>query len=250
MIIMQTPQFLAQDEHGPVDGIAPILSWYQATNNINTSVPTVLHTPLLDPEIADVLCRLHNLFDSSQYNLSSNNLHDLTCYVIHKLLLWEPKLQTDSVMCDLTASSIVRHATVLYLLIIHGPTYFSHARLQYATALKLQAQMEYSWLNMLFNHGALTLWLLSVGMVASDGIPEGQWFMSQAQKAAEALDLWTWDDVIVRLRGIVWLDSTAAEQLFQEKWQETWAIGTWMSHVRLLPRHVFLAHRKITSNWC
>jgi hypothetical protein len=224
MIITQTPQFLARNEHGPDDGIAPIPRWYEASSNINDSVPTVLHTPLLDPEIADVLCRLHNLFDSSQYQLSSNDLHDLTCYAIHRLLLWEPKLQTDGVMCDLTTSGIVRHATVLYLLIIHGPTYFSHAHLQYATALKLQAQMEYSWLNMLFNHGNLTLWLLSVGMVAAAGIPEGQWFTSQAHKAAEALDLRTWDDVVCRLRGIVWLDSAAAESSFQQKWQEAWAL--------------------------
>lgn len=222
MIVMQIPQFPAQDESEPDDGIAPITRWYQASSNINNLVPTVLHIPLLDPGIADVLCRLHNLFDSSQYNLSSNELHDLTCYVIHKLLLWEPELQNDRIMCDLTASGVVRHATVLYLLIIHGPTYFSHARLQYATALKLQAQMEYSWLNMLFNHGALTLWLLSVGMVASDGIPEGQWFRSQAHKASKALDLRTWDDIVVRLRGIVWLDATAAEPLFQQKWQEAW----------------------------
>lgn len=221
---MQTPQFLAQDGLGPVDGIAPIPRWYQASSDINGSSSTVLHTPLLDPVIADVLCRLHNLFDSSQYKLSSTELHDLTCYVIHKLLLWEPLIKTDRVMCDLTASGTVRHATVLYLLIIHGPTYFSHARLQYATVLKLQAQMEYSWLNMLFNHGALTLWLLSVGMVASDGIPEGQWFTSQAHKAAEALNLRTWDHIVVRVRGIVWLDSTAAEPLFQQKWQEAWAM--------------------------
>ncbi|KAJ4338685.1 hypothetical protein N0V87_003809 [Didymella glomerata] len=148
----------------------------------------------------------------------------LTARMVAWLLLWEPELQTDGVMCDLTTSGIIRHATVLYLLIIHGPTYFSHAHLQYATALKLQAQMEYSWLNMLFNHGNLTLWLLSVGMVAAAGIPEGQWFTSQAHKAAEALDLRTWDDVVCRLRGIVWLDSAAAESSFQQKWQEAWAL--------------------------
>lgn len=221
---MQTPQFPVQDDSGPADGIAPIPRWYQASSNVINSVPTVLHTPLLDPEIADVLFRLHYLFDSNQYKLSSNDLHDLTCYVIHKLLLWQPKLQSDRVMCDLAASGIVRHATVLYLLIIHGPTYFSHARLQYATALKLQAQMEYSWFKMLFNHGALTLWLLSIGMVASDGIPEGQWFTSQARKAVETLDLRTWDDIVARLRSILWLDSTAAALSFQQKWQEVWAM--------------------------
>ncbi|KAJ4378559.1 hypothetical protein N0V86_006266 [Didymella sp. IMI 355093] len=216
--------FPIQDDFGSSDGIAPIPQWYRASSTINDAVSTVLDTPLLDPEIADVLCRLHNLFDSSQYNLTSTDLHDLTCYAVHKLLLWEPWLQVDGVVCDLAASSIVRHATVLYLLIIHGPTYFSHTRLQYATALKLQAQMEYIWFNMLLNHGALTLWLLSVGMVASDGTPECQWFMSQARKAAEALDLRTWDNIVIRLRDIVWLDSAASDPFFQQKWQEAWSV--------------------------
>lgn len=222
MVVMQTPQFPAQDEAGPGDGIAPIPLWYQANSNINAPIPLVLDTPSIDPGIADILYRLHNLFDSSCSKLSTTDLHDLTCYALHKLLLWEPRLHVDCTLCDLTASGMIRHATVLYLLIIHGPTYFSHARLQYATALKLQAQMEYNWLNMLFNHSALTLWLLSVGMVASDGLPEGQWFISQAYKAAEALNLWTWDEVVVPLRGIVWLDSTSAVPLFQQKWQEAW----------------------------
>jgi hypothetical protein len=47
MIITQTPQFLARNEHGPDDGIAPIPRWYEASSNINDSVPTVLHTPTL-----------------------------------------------------------------------------------------------------------------------------------------------------------------------------------------------------------
>lgn len=224
MILMQTPQFPAQDDFGLGDGIAPIPQWYQACSIVNNEIPMVLDTPLLDPRIADVLCRLHNLFDCSQYTLSNTDLHDLTCYAIHKLLLWEPQLEADGVLCDLTASGTVRHALVLYLLIIHGPTYFTHARLQYATVLKLQAQMEYSWLNMLLNHSALVLWLLSVGMVASDGVPEGQWFISQARKAADALNLRSWDDLVVRLRSIVWLQSAPAESLFRQKWQEAWTI--------------------------
>ena len=90
MIVMQAPQFPAQGDSEADDGIAPIPLWYQAGSHINTLAPTMLDTPVLDPEVADVLCRLHNLFDSSQYKLSSTDLHDLTCYVVHKLLLWKP----------------------------------------------------------------------------------------------------------------------------------------------------------------
>lgn len=224
MVVMQTPQFPTQDSYGSGDGIAPIPQWYEATSNIRDPTPTVLDIPLLDSDITDVLCRLHNLFDSSQYTLSSTDLHDLTCYVVHQLLLWSPQPQVDSSPCDLAASGIVRHAIILYLLIIHGPTYFSHARLQYATALKLQAQMEHTWYTMLASHSSLALWLLSVGMLASDGTPEGRWFVTRARTAAGALDLQIWDDVIVRLQDILWLDSRTATPLFHRKWREVLVI--------------------------
>ncbi|KAH6639845.1 hypothetical protein C7974DRAFT_139569 [Boeremia exigua] len=220
MIVTQTPQFPAQDGNETDEAIVPISQWYEATSNINDTSPIALNVPVLDPDITDVLCRLHNLFDSNQHSLSSTDLHDLTCYAVHRLLLWSPQPQTNSFLCDLAASGTVRHALVLYLLIIHGPTYFSHARLQYAIMLKLQAQMELSWFNMLYSHGSLTLWLLFVGMVASEGTPEGQWFANQARTATEFLGLQTWADVVVRLQGIVWLDSRAATSIFQQKWQE------------------------------
>lgn len=225
MIVMQSPQFGTQDNNGCGDGIAPIQDWYKATDNVHISTPTILDTPLLDPDITDILCRLHNLFDQNQYTLTSTDLHDLTCYVVHKLLLWAPQPQLVQLPCDLVISGIVRHALVLYMLIIHGPTYFSHARLQYATALKLQAQLEHIWYTILLSHSSLTMWLLSVGMAASDGTPEGQWFNSQARTAARTLNLQTWDDVVVCLQEIVWLDLHKAEIIFQQKWQEVWTIA-------------------------
>lgn len=222
MIVTQTPQFPVQDDCGSGDGIAPIAQWHQATHNIHDQTPTFLDIPLLDLDIADVLCRLHNLFDSEQYILSSTDLHDLTCYVVHRLLHWSPQPTADCFHRDLTASGIVRHALVLYMLIIHGPTYFSHARLQYAIALKLQAQMEYTWQSMLHNHSSLALWLLSIGMVASEGTPEEQWFVDQARLAALALNLNSSEEVLFHLRNIVWLDSPAATVLFSQKWLDLW----------------------------
>ncbi len=220
MIVTQTPQFSIQDDGASDNAIAPIPQWYQAASDIDNLDSMVIAIPPLDPDITDILSRLHTLFDSNQYILSSTDLHDLTCYAIHRLLLWSPKPQTDYFPCDLAASGMVRHALVLYLLIVHGPTYFSHARLQYAIALKLQAQMEYSWYKTLTSHGSLALWLLSVGMLASEGTPEGQWFVNQAYKAAEILDLHTWDGIVLHLREIVWLESRTATLLFQHKWLE------------------------------
>lgn len=176
--------------------------------------------PHLDAEITDIVCRLHALLDSSQYTLCNTEIHDLTCFVVHKLLSWSPRPQIDSSLYDLTTSGSVRNALVLYMLLIQGPTYFSHARLQYTTAIKLQAQMEHTWCSLLLSHGSLTLWLLTVGMVASEGIPEYQWFTAQAGAAAEALRLQNWSDVVYRLRDIVWLDSIPAERLFQQNWYE------------------------------
>lgn len=224
MIVMQAPQFPTQDGSGRGNGIAPIPQWYEATNNKNTGILMTLDVPLLDPDILDITCRLHNLFESDQYILCNTDLHDLTCFVVHKLLLWSPQPCDDNFPYDLIASGSIRHALVLYMLIIQGPTYFTHARLQYATALKLQVQLEHTWYAMLLNHSSLALWLLSVGIVACDGLPEGQWFTAQARTAIGVLFLQTWDDVKVHLKEIVWLDSRVAEPLFQRKWDEIWAI--------------------------
>ncbi|KAG9204508.1 hypothetical protein G6514_000967 [Epicoccum nigrum] len=221
MVVTQTPQFKIQDDRGSDSGIAPIPQWHEASNN-----PHDLNKPLLDPDIEDVFSRLHNLFDSSKYTLSSTDLHDLTCYVVHRLLHWSPQPQPDDFLRDLSTSGIVRYGMILYMLILQGPTYFSHARLQYAITLKLQAQMEHNWLKMLSNHGSLALWLLSVGMVASEGTPEEQWFIEQTRIAAVALSLNFPDDFELHLREIIWLDSPIAASLFQQKWLNLYVIST------------------------
>jgi hypothetical protein len=220
MVVTQSPQFTTQDDCSSEDGIAPIPQWHEASMHDRT--PTILSTPLLDPDIEDVFSRLHSLFDSSQYTLSSTDLHDLTCYVVHRLLHWSPQPQPHDLPRDLSTSGIVRYGIILYMLIIQGPTYFSHARLQYAIALKLQAQMEHTWLKMLCNHGSLALWLLSVGMVASEGTPEEQWFIEQTRVAAMALSLNFPDEFELRLREIIWLGSPIAASLFQQKWLNLW----------------------------
>lgn len=220
MVVTQTPQFSTQDHDGSDEAIAPISQWHKASGDLFELNPVLANIPLLDSDITDVLCRLHNLFDSNQHSLSSTDLHDLACYVVHRLLLWSPQRQADSFPCDLATSGIVRHALVLYLLIIHGPTYFSHAQLQYATSLKLQGQMEHTWFNLMTNHGSLAIWLLSIGMVASDGTPEGHWFIKQARTATEYLGLQTWNDIVVCLQNVVWLNLPTAASMFQQKWQE------------------------------
>ena len=217
MVVTQLPQFKTQDDCSSDDGIAPIPQWHEASNNLHD-----LNMPLLDPHIGDVFSRLHNLFDSRQYTLSSTDLHDLTCYVVHRLLHWSPQHQPDDMPSDLSTSGIVRYGMILYMLIIQGPTYFSHASLQYAIALKLQAQMEHSWLTMLCNHGSLALWLLSVGMIASEGTPEEQWFIEQTRVAAMALSLNFPDEFELHLREIIWLDSPIAASLFQQRWLNIW----------------------------
>ncbi|KAF3007699.1 hypothetical protein E8E13_009441 [Curvularia kusanoi] len=222
MVVTQTPQFLTQADHSSDDGIAPISQWHEATHNVHDQTPTILHIPFLDPDISDILCRLHNLFDSTQYTLSSTDLHDLTCYVVHRLLQWSPETQVDGLQRNLPLSGIIRHALILYMLIVHGPTYFSHARLQYAITLKLQAQMEHTWRNILVDHGSLALWLVSVGMVASEGTPEEQWFIEQARLATVTLNLDLPDEVMCHLQHVVWLNSPIATSMFKRKWLNIW----------------------------
>lgn len=225
MIVMQLPQFLTQDDLGEGDGIRPISQWYEISNDLHDATSS-LDVPLLDPDIKSTAYRLHNLFDPRQFVLSNTDIHDLTCFVVHKLLLWQPSTPTVSCAQNPAVSESVRHALVLYMLIVQGPTYFPHAGLQYATVVKLQAHLEHVWLPMLLSQSSLCLWLLLVGLVAADGMEECRWFETQTRTSSEALGLRFWGDVVVRLQDVVWLDSPATTFLFQQKWEEACAATT------------------------
>ena len=109
------------------------------------------------------------------------------------------------------------------MLILQGPAYFSHAHLQANLVSHLKHHLD-SILNLLsIRHGPLTLWMLSVGMVASHDTPEYYWFTSKAKVLVNILHLHTWNDFVSCFEKVLWSRMQRAEHLFQTRWKEAWA---------------------------
>jgi hypothetical protein len=187
-------------------------------------LPTFLTKLHLDPEIGDIFFRLRSVFHVSWPQcLTTTDLHDLTIFVLHKLLTWSPKAtQTD--LCPVVAASqCVRYAVAIYMLILQGPAYFSHAHLQANLVSHLRHHLDSILTLPLLHHGPLTLWMLSVGMVASHDTPEHYWFTSKAKTLVNTLHLHTWDDFVSCFGEVLWSRMQRAELLFQTRWEEAWA---------------------------
>jgi hypothetical protein len=219
MIVMRSPQFATQDDFGRGDGVAPISQWVDLTGHYHEH----MSSEGLDPDICDILGRLHMLFsEPNRFNLSTTDLHDLTCFVLHRLLDRPTQSPYADALHPFSVSDCVRHAIALYLLIIHGPTYFSHAQLQYAMVSRLKTHLEtFTSLPPPANR-SITIWLLLVGMIASDGTPECQWFETQSRKAVTAYGIYLWHDVLLHLKKVLWLEKPHAEHIFQQKWDGVW----------------------------
>lgn len=166
MLIMGKPQFDAQDDFGNGNGIPPPPEWQlDLTIAIHEEdLPRIfgvceMVAENIDPEVRHVFIRLRNLFHRAQKApISSTLLHDLTCYVVHRLLLLHPgattgnpftqnhTTSTQSTISSRRASSspsilfsqpstedhplpiseCIRYAMTIYMFITQGPTYYSH----------------------------------------------------------------------------------------------------------------------------
>ncbi|KAH7359605.1 hypothetical protein BKA66DRAFT_427048 [Pyrenochaeta sp. MPI-SDFR-AT-0127] len=225
MIVMQSPQFSTQEDSGVGLGIAPIPQWRDADPDLRDLGLSRLDGLNLDPAISDILFRLRSLFHNPERNnLTSTDLHDLTCFVLHRLLSWSPQQVYAHIPQAQMVSAGIRHAVALYLLINHGPTYFSHAHLQYELILELKASIGHSLDFLCLSHPTLALWLLSVGLVASNGTPDYHWFVNQARIVAKSEDIHTWEDMLGRLKEILWYPKLQTEHFFHHRWEEILAI--------------------------
>ena len=223
MIVMQLPQFPAQNDRGEGDGVPPISQWLEASTVSRDTTFTILTNAKIDPEIGGVLSRLRFIFsDTRNPGLSTTDLHDLTCFVLHRLIRPLQPSHGDGTR-DRAVAECMRHSIILYMLIVHGPAYFSHAELQYTTATQLRVNLEHLSSFGPQNEDSLILWLTSIGMVASDGTPNCIWFADYARRAGEKLGVSSWKEVLFHLRNIIWLEKQQAEIAFQRKWDKIWA---------------------------
>ncbi|KAF2822606.1 hypothetical protein CC86DRAFT_410202 [Ophiobolus disseminans] len=222
MIALLSPQFGTQDDNGRGDGIAPVPQWIEIANCHGDHVSSPFNRLSLEPAIGNILHHLRNIFHGPKHSgLSTADFHDLVCFVLHRLL--EPTHARSPDTLPSSTSESVRHALALYLLIVHGPTYFSHVQLQYSLTQELKRDLDESLDSTVTTNASLTVWLLSVGMVASYGSQNSQYFTAEAGVATMSLGLRQWEDVLFHLKETLWLEEQQAEHTFQQAWDGVWS---------------------------
>ncbi|KAM0189012.1 hypothetical protein ACHAPI_010278 [Fusarium lateritium] len=211
LLVTGSPQYPVQDDIAIGDGVAPTLQWLLAATFLETQDP-VVQTLQLEPDVADILTRLRGIFHQPDaLTFLGTELHDLTCFVVHKLLLTPPLTNSPQSEC-------LRCAMALYMLIIHGTTYYTHTELANTIIQSLKNQLPAlagKTGSVLF--GSLQIWVLSVTIASAIDPTDIQWLTYAAKIAANAMGLQSWDDVIVHLRNILWLETERAE-VFRQQW--------------------------------
>jgi len=173
----------------------------------------------MEPMTSKTLRHLREIFnDSNLLELSTVEFHDLACYILHRLLIQAQKIDQEDSFQASSVSVCMRNAVVLYMLIIHGLTYFSHASLQHNCVQHLSAQLGNLLPPLLRGHASVALWLLSVCMVASNDKQEYQWFSQYASEAMGMLRICTWEAILTSLRTVLWFNQSQTETLFRKCW--------------------------------
>lgn len=210
MLVTGRPQFETQGDLGTGEGIPPISEWQFALKPFHDDV-SELGSNDIDPAVKDVFLRLRTVFGRS--SLPSTRLHDLVCFVIHRLLSMPGTAEYESS----PVTECLRHAIVMYMFIIQGPTYFPHVVIldsiviQFIQHLKTLESIPRSI-------DSFDVWLLAIGMAASVGTANYKWFVEKAREAAACLRLNDWEDALLHIKWILWLNSPHAEDIFRPHW--------------------------------
>jgi hypothetical protein len=225
MLVIGSPQFGAQDDFGRGDGLCAIPQWTYNFNQTNLNSEFIDLGDLgLDFTLQDIFARLRTIFGHSKKStmtgpstiLSNTDLHDLTCFVLHRLLSLPPLASVDNQSAIL--SECVRYGASIYMFVVHGPTYYSHAMILSSLLVQLKHHLE----PLISSHDfqdSLLLWLLSVGMVASIGTSLSEWFQGQAEAVSAVFGIRSWEDVEVQLKKVLWLEAKC-QVLFQQIWEQ------------------------------
>ncbi|EFY87877.1 hypothetical protein MAC_06125 [Metarhizium acridum CQMa 102] len=213
MLVTCQPQFGIHDHVGG-DGILSGLQWQLASAHLDSNSIRLYHEEI-DPNVRDALACLRYIFH--QGKITTTELHDLTCFVIHKLLSLQQPPSDGSSNHHNAVSESLRHALVLYLLIIHGTTYYSHLHMSTLLAKRLRGHLQY-----LPARGgildSLKIWAISIGMVSSFDPIDRAWFASEARSAQASLGLNCWDDVVTHLEHVLWF-KTQQDNVFWSEWR-------------------------------
>ncbi len=227
MLVMGAPQFQTQDDFGSSHKIAPIPQWGSISRlGDQDSLLNKLNHLNLDPEIEDTLARLRIIscrytftkLQSTGTCLNTTDLHDLACFVLHKLL---PFSSGGSILPNI--SDCIRYAISAYMFIIHGPTYYSHLGILNKLIIQLKYHLE-SMISPPISYFELSVWFFSIGMVASIGTKEYEWFVARATEMSVLADLHCWEDVEPLLESVLWIENGCVI-MFRQAWTEIFSLA-------------------------
>ncbi|KAG9604352.1 hypothetical protein KCU77_g4606, partial [Aureobasidium melanogenum] len=212
MILTGHAQFDTQDDLGVGDGISSISEWHLIQP---LSGPGDIGDFILDEPVANILHRLRNLsLTAQQLPFSTTKLHDLACFVVHRLL------PTNSdFLCSTSSSTteVMRYALILYMLVIHGTTYYPHTFVLNQALAQFVKHYEQSELAF-YTQIASRVWLLTIGMVASVGTSHYRWLSGKARTTASSMQMRTWDEVFRHVKSILWFGMAPGESGFRPHW--------------------------------
>ncbi len=222
MLVTGAPQFPTQDDSGFGSGIASIPQWELASMEPDSQDRTLDELDV-DPDISNIFNRLRNIFNQPQLSqLTITELHDLTSFVAYRLLLLPPLSPTNSTQSAI--SECLRYALALYMLIIHGSTFYPHVHLAADIIQHLKRHLDaLAAVQENCYHSSLGIWTISMGLATTIGTADYQWFVDHAIVTAKFLSIHTWEDVHGHLDSILWM-KMPHEDVFRQIWEE---ILTW-----------------------
>jgi hypothetical protein len=214
MLITGNPQFKTQDDFGTGDGIPAITQWYVEPQTYQAD-SSHLEALMVDENICDVFVRLRSIFEKAQsVPLSTTELHDLTCFVIHRLL---PPASDPMIPSVSPLTECIRYGIILYMLIIHGTTYYPHTSIlnqvlsrfeTHLSTLETESQA----------YDSLSVWLVTIGMAASVGTEHYHRLLRRVRIVAASIQLSGWNTVVIHVKNVLWLGTPQHEQLFRYSW--------------------------------
>lgn len=210
MLVMGHPQFETQDDIGVGDGIPPIPEWQIEATSSRDSLENLIDMEISD-DVMNVLKRLHNVFQrANRVSFTNTQLHDLTCYVVHRLLLSTP----DAWVSDLSPmTESIRYTILLYLFIVQGPTYYSHAVMLNTLVTRLIQSLQQLQFTP-HKIGSLDVWFTLIGMVASVGTTHYLWFSGKARELTDTLHIKSASEVLDKAKSFLWLDVSQGDYIF------------------------------------